>query len=90
MPSLPQWFNSFFNRAQEPAQDCKIYIYMNRRDPIVVRPAEGMSEEDFRQLNGPLVFERNEVLSGDSGMGMNGLLRLDFRVIQHSVWIPLD
>lgn len=89
MPSLPQWFNSFFDREQEPAQDCRIYIYLNLRDPVVVRPAAGMSEEDFRQIDGALVFNRDEILSGDAGMSRNGLLRLDFRAIQRVVWEPL-
>jgi len=56
---------------------------------MVVRPAEGMSEEDFRQLNGALVFGRDEIESGGAGMSSLGLLRLDFRVIQHAVWEPL-
>lgn len=90
MPSLPQWFNSFFNRPQEPAPACKIYAYYGRGAAIVVQPANGMSEEEFRQLDGPIVFTRSEIISGgDTNTSWNGLLRIDFGNLDRVVWEPL-
>lgn len=92
MPNLPQWFNSFFDRTPEPEpiQYCKIYVFFGRGAPIVVEPTYGMTEEEFRQLNGPLVFTRSEVVSGgDTTMSASGLLRVDFRVVPRAVWEPL-
>jgi len=86
---MPQWFNSFFNRTQEPERACKIYVYIDRLDPVVLQPTNGMSETTFRQLDGPVVFQNSEVVSGQAGMSLNGLLRIDFSHAPRVVWEPL-
>lgn|GEM_PF-6233902 len=79
----------FFGIAQTPAQACKLYVYLGRRDPVVIRPRNGMSEKDFRQINGPLIFETDEIVAGSTGV-IGELLRLDFRVIPYAVWVPVN